>query len=237
MNRPLLLAAACVLGLSACSTRELNDAQLTQLLRRDGAAATDANAPLDTAAVTCLRVWSGDVELASGLPTGAGGDDAKNKCRLRLDGWLADATRNPGKFAFKDVSAPPTVRRAVALLAAHVPAPPLPSRSEPPAELTAARPPAPPPPSGQVAELGAPGLDLSRAESLCQRAQVVAQTQPPDSSLRRFADYCGGKLGDLRGSMLAYHAHNASAERMDALANDARNLANVAEQLIAEAQK
>lgn len=237
MNRPLILAAACVLGLSACSTREPSDAQLTQLLRRDGAGATDPNAPLDTAAVGCLRVWSGDAELAKDLPTGARGDDAKGKCRLRLDGWLAEATRNPGKFTFKDVSTPPTVRRAVALLAAHAPAPAT-QPGEPPAALTNAFKSAPEPVrGGSTEQFGAAGFDLKRAEELCQQAQQVAATQGSGSSLRRFANYCGKTLRQLRTSMQTFTSRGASLEQMDRLGMEARKLADVAEQAIAEAQQ
>jgi hypothetical protein len=236
MNRILILSAACALGLSACATRAPSDAQLIQLLRRDGAAATDANAPLDAAAVSCLRVWSDDAELAKDLPTGARGDDAKNKCRLRLDGWLADATRNPEKFAFKEVSAPPVVRRAVALLAAHAPAATS-DPGEPPAALTNALRAPEPVRGGPVDQFGSAGFDLKRAEDLCQQAQQLAAAQGPESSLRRFANYCGRSLRQLRASMKTFSNRGGNLEEMDRLGGEARKLADVAEQALAEAQQ
>ena len=139
----IALAAACIVGMTACNrTHTPSDAQLTQLLRVERAPATDPQAPLDPAAVNCLRAWSGDVELTATLPAVTTGEAAKKMCRQRLDGWIADATRNPDKVKFEEVSAPPSVRRAVALLAEHRAATagtPMPSpRDQPPPGLVSA---------------------------------------------------------------------------------------------------
>jgi len=60
---------AAGLGLAACHGSGVpSDAQLTQLLHSERATPNDPKAPLDAAAVNCLRAWSGDVELSASLP-------------------------------------------------------------------------------------------------------------------------------------------------------------------------
>ena len=94
-------------GITAChGSHTPSDVQLTQLLRVERAQATDPRAPLDGSAINCLRAWSGDVELSAALPPSLSGDAVKTACRQRLDGWIADATRNPDKIKFEEVAAP-----------------------------------------------------------------------------------------------------------------------------------
>ncbi len=96
------LAAASFAGLAAChGARTPSDAELTQLLHSERAPPNDPQAPLDAAAVDCLRAWSGDVELNAALPPSASGEAIKTSCRQRLDGWIADATRNPDKITLR----------------------------------------------------------------------------------------------------------------------------------------
>jgi hypothetical protein len=142
----LVIAAACIAGVTACNhARQLSDVQLTQLLRSERASATDPRAPLDASAIDCLRAWSGDAELAKSLPPAANGEAAKTSCKPRIDKYLADAARNPDKVKFEELSAPPSVRRATELLAEHRSAAvQLPSATDrPPSALNPAAPSAP----------------------------------------------------------------------------------------------
>ena len=98
----VVLAAACIAGLAGCDrAREVSDVQLTQLLRSERASAQDPRAPLDPAAVDCLRAWSGDAELAKTLQPAASGDAAKQSCKPKIDAWIADANRNPDKVPLR----------------------------------------------------------------------------------------------------------------------------------------
>ncbi|HET7923523.1 MAG TPA: hypothetical protein VFL30_01430, partial [Rhodanobacteraceae bacterium] len=126
MNTIARLGAVAVTALAgtlaACHhAKTPTDAELTNLLRSPAAQPNDPAARIDPGAVDCLRAWSGDAELAKPLSPAAASDAAKKACRQRLDGWIADATRNPDKLAFEDVSKPPAVKRAMALLAEHNP--------------------------------------------------------------------------------------------------------------------
>jgi hypothetical protein len=116
MKKMVILGAASLLGLAACGTRVPTNEQLTRLLHEDAAAVNDPQARLDALAVNCLRTWSGDAKLTQDLPPSALAAPAKGKCRSRIDGWIADAARNPDRLEFDDVSAPGAVQRAMALL-------------------------------------------------------------------------------------------------------------------------
>ena len=198
---------AAGLGLAAChGSRTPSDTQLTQLLHSERATANDPKAPLDAAAVNCLRAWSGDVELSAALPPSASGEAIKQACKTRLDGWVADASRNPDKLAFEDVSKPPAVKRAMALLAEHNPlaamAPKLPGANEPPPSALM--------PSGAAAGMP-PGasptgpVDMSEAsaavdelDGLCKKAKDAAAAADTSQPLARYASYCDKRIEQMR---------------------------------------
>lgn len=105
--------------LAACSGKadKLSDVELARMLHTEGL----ADERVDAAAVDCLRAWSGDGSLASGLPTELSSDDGKNDCRRHMQGWLDDGSRNPQGLMFADVSTKNTAKRAMTLLAALPP--------------------------------------------------------------------------------------------------------------------
>ncbi|HEU4664865.1 MAG TPA: hypothetical protein VFS55_12630 [Dokdonella sp.] len=235
MTRITLLAAACTLGLAACShTRMPTDDELTQLLRGERAAPTDAKAPLDRAAVDCLRAWSGDAQLMQGLGAALVDDAGRKDCRARVDGFLADATRNPSGLAFADVSAEPAVRRAVELARLHAPPPPnvvtkpiLPS-AMPGSMAPAARAPAQP-----SVDLGSVGADLQDAEEQCHKVQEAAAAADAKPIMKRFARFCGSSLSRIRATMEAMKRSGADQKRLDATVVAARNIGNSARNILA----
>jgi len=226
---PLVLA----LGAAACShPREPDDAQLAALLRSEHAAANAADAPLDSSAVACLRAWSGDTTLSSGVPPAIASDSGRKACRARLDAWLADATRNPATFTFAEVDAPPVVKRAVALerqrsLAAlarpHVP----------PAALTRPVSPLPPAAPAATVDLGAAGAELAEAEDLCRQAQQKAADPASNARVKSFARFCGNSLRQARTNLESAARNGADPKRMATLAAGARNIATVARNVLA----
>jgi hypothetical protein len=205
MKRLAFLAAACVLGTSACSTHAPTDAELVTLLHREGA--VDANAPLDAGAVQCLRTWSGDASLTRDLAPAVLADAAKARCRGALDGWIADAKRNPAKFDFAQVSSPEVTRRAMALLAAHAPAGEA-AHAAAAATAPAATPRTRPEP-GPGPEIEAP---LARASDLCEEAKSLTATDKSDVRLNRFVEYCASAPAA---------ATRASVDRMKAAGDNA----------------
>ncbi len=212
---------AAGLGLAAChGSGTPTDAQLTQLLHNDRAAPSDPKAPLDAAAVNCLRAWSGDVELTASLPPSASGDAVKQACKTRVDGWIADASRNPDKLAFDTVSKPPAVKRAMALLAEHSPmaamAPKLPGANEPP-------PAAMMPGTMQPAPVASGPVDMSEAvaavdelDGLCQKAKQQAASGDSAQPLARYASYCDKRIDQMRQriSMLQQRGNPQQAKMM-----------------------
>ncbi len=236
MNKLGLFALLCALGATACShLREPSDAQLATLLRSERAEPTDANAALDGRAIECLRAWSGDKELLNGLPARAAGEDGKKECRGNIDGWIADASRNPDKFSFADVSAPKVVRRAMGIEEARrLAAATDPAKRQPPAVFNST--PAVPKPLATpdpAVDLGIAGTRLAEAEALCLQAQQAAAT-PEHNKIKRFADYCSGKLRTLRTSMEQAARNGQSAQRLDEMAVGADNMANVARNALAK---
>jgi hypothetical protein len=182
MKRLAFLATACVLGTSACSTHAPTDAELVTLLHREGIA-VDANTPLDATAVQCLRSWSGDASLTRDLPPAIIADASKARCRSTLDGWIADAKRNPAKFDFAAVSSPEVTRRAMALLAAHMPAVDAAHAATPePAAAARTR-----PEPGPAPEIEA---TLAHASDLCEEAKTLTANDKSDVRLNRFVEYC-----------------------------------------------
>lgn len=234
MNKFLLVAITCVLGATACSRlREPTDPQLGNLLRSERAAPADANAPLDGLAIECLRAWSGDADLLRNLPMRSAGEDGRKTCRAKLDGWIADAGRNPDNFTFADISAPGVVRRAMELQAARSAAamanagarrPP----ATPPDTLPAQAVPAPDP----SVDLGVAGAALQEAETLCQQANQKAATPGANQRLVRFAAYCTTSMGKLRGRMQQFAKHG-NKPALEALGQEASNSAQTAREVLA----
>jgi hypothetical protein len=195
---------AAGLGLAAChGSGTPTDPQLTQLLHSDRATPGDPKAPLDLAAVNCLRAWSGDVELTASLPPSASGEAVKQACKTRVDSWIADAGRNPDKLAFETVSKPPAVKRAMALLAEHSPtaamAPKLPSSNElpPAAMMPNAGQPAAPAPTGPV-DMTEAVAAVDELDGLCQKAKQQAASGDPGQPLARYASYCDKRIEQMR---------------------------------------
>jgi hypothetical protein len=232
---------AAGLGLAACSgSHTPTDAQLTQLLHSERAAPSDPKAPLDAAAVNCLRAWSGDVELTAALPPSASGDAVKQACKTRLDGWVADTARNPDKLAFEDVSKPPAVKRAMALLAEHNPiaamAPKLPSANEPP-------PAAMMPGGGQPAAPAASGpVDMSEAiaavdelEGLCKKAKDAAAANDTSQPLVRYASYCDKRIEQMR-SRITFLQQRGNPQQAKMMTDNVRRTLDVGRKLAAGGQ-
>ncbi|MGN6520572.1 MAG: hypothetical protein ACTHK2_14205 [Dokdonella sp.] len=236
MNRFSLLAIACALGVAACAqSRMPTDEQITQLLRSERAAPTDPKAPLDRAALDCLRAWSGNAELKQGLALSLVDDAGRKDCRVRVDGFLADATRNASKLAFADVSSEAAVRRAVELAREHAPPPPK-TVTRPIAGAPAAAPPMVAPPAQASVDLGSYGMDLQDAEEQCRKVQEAAGKADASASVKRFAQYCGGSLAKMRSTLETMKRNGASEERMNGTVQGARNMANNARNLLAGAQ-
>lgn len=238
MKKIYLTVLCCALGIVACAKREPTDAQLIALLHTERASPTGATERLDAGALTCLRAWSGDLELSAALPTGVSSEDGKKTCRGRLDGWIADAARNPDKFRFEDVSAPPVVRRALALQKSQQMATLNdPASHQIPAALTK---PAPQPAALAVpdptVDLGTAGVSLQEAETLCQQVQQKVAGGGANQSLTRFGAFCAGNLRKLRTTMesVAKSGHTA---KLDTFAASATNMANNAREVLAAADK
>jgi hypothetical protein len=239
MNKFVLTTLACAIGAVACShLREPSDTQLATLLRSERAQPTDANALLDASAIDCLRAWSGDAELAKNLAPRFATEEGKKGCRAQLDTWIVDPARNPDKFAFADISASKTVHRAIDLQTARrtaMLANPA-SHQIPAALIRPAAPQAPRAPDPTV-DLGAAGMELKDAETLCQQTQQAAATAGASPGLTGYARYCSGNLRQLRTSMeQAAHSGQSSA-RLDALAKSATTMANIARKQLADAER
>lgn len=236
MMKLVPITALCALGVIACSQlREPDDAQLATLLQGDHANAADANAPLDSRTIECLRAWSGDADLLKGMAMRYAGEDGRKSCRTTLDGRVADAGRNPDRFTFAEISAPKVVRRAIELQQARRPAAvaDTPTR-EIPAALRNPRPArtgfAAPDPN---VDLGTAGARLQEAETLCLQTQQAAADPAADSGLKRFAGYCMGSLRKLRTTLEASARNGRTPEQLQSLADSADNIANVARELLA----
>lgn len=232
-----VLAAACIAGLAAChGTRELSDLQLTQLLRTERASATDPRAPLDAGAVNCLKAWSGDANLTGGLQPASTSEAAKTACKQRIDGWIADAGRNPDKVRFDELAAPPSVRRAEALMIDHRSIAALPSGSDrPPAALMPAKPAPMPPPLNSTGTVGA--IDVADAtaavnelDALCQQAKQQAASQDPAQPLARYAGYCDKRVQQLR-SRITVAANSGNERQVKVVTENAQRVLAVGRQL------
>ncbi len=230
----IALAAACIAGMTACSrTHTPSDMQLTQLLRVERASATDPQAPLDPAAVNCLRAWSGDVELSATLPAVTTGEAAKKMCRQRLDSWIADAARNPDKMKFEDVSAPPSVRRAVALLSEHraatVGQSPMPSsHDQPPPGLMAPN----APPSVPV-DLTATIAAVGELDGYCQKAKQAAANGETTQPIARYASFCDKRIEQLR-TRIAMIQQNGNSQQAQMISNNVQRTLEMARQMASQ---
>jgi len=227
MNKFYLPLGACVLALGACTRlHEPTDAQLTQLLRNERAAADDAMAPLDRTALECLRAWSGDSGLMQGLSPALVDEAGRKNCRVRVDGFIADSTRNAAQLTFEDVSATATVKRAVALAREHAPAPvattTAPRTATAPAEAPIQ------PPAQPKTDLGAFGADLADAEEQCRKVQEVAASPSQDQRIAAFASFCGKSLTRLRSTMETIMRSGGNEEKLRTVSESAKNLANQA---------
>ena len=237
MKKHGLALFGCALGLAGCSQQRMpEDWQLVTLLKRANATAS-GNDAVAAQAVGCLRAWSGDAELAKGLSVLVAGEDGRKRCRERLDGWLADATRNPAKFTFEEVSTPDVARRAMTLLTARPSATPKPGTDEVPVALRKAGPVAKPRPADPNVDLGAAGAELAEAETLCVQAAQAAGAPGANRSLQRFAQYCGRSLQRLRASMETAARAGRKPEQLESYAVTARNLATNARELMAAPSK
>lgn len=223
------------LAVAGCAKQRVpEDFQLRALLQREDAKAA-GNQALDAQAVGCLRAWSGDAELAKGLTVLVAGEDGRKRCHDRMQGWLADSSRNPAKFTFEEVSTPDVARRAKALLdaqAGEVRAPGSGSVPEALRKPVAVVKPRAPDPS---VNLGAAGAELAEAETLCTQAAEKAQADGggPRSALQRFAGYCGNRLQKLRATMEAAAKAGRKPEELEPYASSARGLATTARELLA----
>jgi hypothetical protein len=195
----LAVAALAAGTLAACHRAKApTDAQLTNLLRVQNAQAADPRAPIDPSAVDCLRAWSGDADLAKPL-SAMWNDTVKQNCRKRIDGWIADATRNPDKLAFADVSAPPSVRQAIALMQQHRAVGALPATTDqPPPMMMRQNPTAPAPtlPKGPVDVSGATA-GLNELDGLCKQAKDAAASGA-NTPIARYATMCDRRIAQLR---------------------------------------
>lgn len=226
------LAAACVAGMTACSgSHTLSDVQLTRLLHVERVAASDPNAPLDAPAVACLRAWSGDVELSGGLPPAATTEDAKKACRQRIDGWIADATRNPDKLAFEDAASPPSVRRAVALLAERrqAIAPRLPAPTDRPPPALVSNTPAAPANTGPV-DLTAAVNAVNDLDGLCQKAKQANASGNTTQPIARYASYCDKRIEQLR-TRISMIQQNGNAQQAQTMTQNVQRTLDVARQI------
>lgn len=244
MSRKIAATFCAVVCLAACGKRMPTDEQLGQLLRAESASAS-SGARIDHDAVTCLRAWSGDVELRGHLSAEALGEASKADCRKRLESWIADRDRNPAAFRFEDISTPPVVRRVVELQrsarqgkgdAAMADLPPGGSPIVP-QELTR-RSPAARNPVGAPAEaappvdLGEVGVRLRDAENACEKVRHAVGGGLSDPGAKAFARSCGPNLRTLRGAMENAMRGNDS-KRMEQLSTRMDSLTNAAIDILA----
>lgn len=243
MKKPLCLALVCALAATACShTREPTDAQLATFLQSNHAQ-PGPKAPLDAHSVDCLRAWSDDADLLKGLSPTVTGEDGKKACRTTLDTRLADATRNPAKFTFADVTAPKVAARAVALQQARMlaeMADPAAREHQPPAAFTHPDAAAPPPlPAGSPfvardpnVDLGLAGTRLHEAQDLCVQTQQAARAPGAKDALVRYAAFCVGNLRRLQMT-LEMSARKGHTEQLGKIGSSAEKMSTIARNLLA----
>jgi hypothetical protein len=233
-----LLAIACGALLTACNFSDVpSDLQLKRLLHGERAAATDPDPALDVAAVKCLRAWSGDVELTAALPPSLTDEAGKTACRQRIDAWIADATRNPDKLRFEDVSAPPSVKRLTALLAEqrgnesdHAPS--ANDRPPPMAMKGSAMPAAPAEPVDMTAAIAAVG----ELEHLCQTMKDTVARGGASQSAIAYAGYCDKRIALLR-TRISTIQQQGNATQAQIMTTSVQRTLDVARQISARASQ
>lgn len=232
---------AAGLGLAAChGSGTPSDAQLTQLLHSERATPSDPKAPLDAAAVNCLRAWSGDVELSASLPPSASGEAIKQACKTRLSSWFADASRNPDKLAFEDVSKPPAVKRAMALLAEHSPlaamAPKMPAANDrPPAAMMPNAGMQPPPAAEGPVDMTEAVTAVDELDGLCQKAKQQAASGDAGQPLARYASYCDKRIEQMR-TRIAMLQQRGNPQQARMMTENAKRTLEVGRKLAAGGQ-
>lgn len=226
-----VMAAACLLGIGACSrTQNVSDAQLTALLRTPQSAANDPNAPLDVAAVHCLGAWSGDPGLTKGLPPAVTSEAGKNGCRDRLQPWLADTGRNPDKLTFASVTTPTAAGRAAALLMTHRVHAPLPvAGAQPPSTFSSpASLPAPQTPATPQ-DVSAATAAVDELQKLCEEAK---QNAGRNQQVARYASFCDKRIEQLRTRVSMVAAHG-DARQVAMVTRNVQNMLTVGRRLAA----
>lgn len=228
----LAVAALAAGALAAChSAKAPTDAQLTSLLRTQSSLPSDPRAPIDPAAVECLRAWSGDADLAKPL-SGLWNDTVKQNCRKRIDGWITDATRNPDRFSFADLSAPPTVRQAVALLQQHRGATAMPATTDqPPAAMMQRGPVAPPPtlPKGPV-DVSSATAGLDELDGLCKQAKDAAASGA-NTPMARYATMCDRRIAQLRERVNQLATNGGTTREAEMVSDNVRRMVMFGRQL------
>ncbi|MGA9341055.1 MAG: hypothetical protein WBV61_01820 [Rhodanobacteraceae bacterium] len=240
-----LAVAGGVLALSACGNAadKLSDNELRSLLRSDSASANAVRPPMDRSAVECLGVWSGDSESLHELPAGTDTTALKANCRQHVEGWLADAERNPHRLTFGELATARTARRARALLDE-------PASGSPPAKTIAHAAPASPapatapatPPSAKTVRESAGSEQafngaLDRYESLCEQARDIAKkAKSPPMILNRHINDCLQRSSRLRAQMSAATA-KGNAFETSMIAQNAQRIVAGAQRLVNEAKK
>jgi hypothetical protein len=220
--------------LAACHhAKEPTDAELTNLLRVQTAQPNDPAARLDPSAVDCLRAWSGDTDLARALPPASAGDAAKKACRQRLDGWIADATRNPDKLAFEDVSTPAAVRQAIALMQQHRASGALPARADQPPPMMMRPAPAPvaPPvlPKGPV-DVSSAVAGLNELDGLCKQAKDAAASGSA-APIGRYAPMCDRRIAQMRERANQLQANGGTTREAEMLNDNVHRMLMFGRQL------
>lgn len=238
----LFVLSALIGGLSACShTRSPTDEQLLTLLRNDLTRNPKA-APVDVTTVRCLRAWSENRELIAGLAADfAAESDGKRSCRTRIDGWIADATRNPAKFTFEDIAAPKTVRRVMALVDAHdkanaaaiaqAPHPSMP----PPALLNRSNRPGAQATGAGMTDLGTAQALLQEADTECKSAKGKAAQGNAPVALQRFARYCDSYVSRAQATLAS--GTTLTPQQIDAIARGAKGITSGAQRALQEARQ
>jgi hypothetical protein len=233
-----ILAIASGALLTACNFSDVpSDVQLKRLLHSERATATDPDPALDVAAVKCLRAWSGDVELTSALPPSLTDEAGKTNCRKRIDAWIADATRNPDKLRFEDISIPPSVKRLTALLDEQrgKPTEHVPSASDRPPSMAAKSSSTPAAPAGPV-DMTAATAAVDELEHLCQTMKDTVARGGASQSAIAYAGYCDKRITLLRTRISTVEQQGNAVQAQMMTTNVQRTL-EVAKQISARASQ
>lgn len=244
MKKTIVLAFAVgIAGLSACThLRSPTDEQLLTLLQAERPRSNTV-APIETGTVQCLRAWSNDSKLISGLPAAFVAEaDGKRSCRLQLDRRLADAERNPAKYSFQDITAPAVVQRVIALatpdrLAAPA-LPASPANAPGPAAMPLGRTPRPGssrPLSEASVDLGTTRALVKEADDSCKMAKQKATAANAPVSLQRFAKYCDGYI--TRAQATLANEDTLDAQQVETIARGAKGLTAGAQRAMAQAPR